>query len=127
MTDTANLKFRLGFNANTFTSPKIGGVTRHTVKLIEAVHKLAPKVEIFLYANRELSPSLLKRIPFAKPRIFPARPYFLWEQIALPLHLGRDSIDVFHATTNTGLPYLRPFFTGTVQTVHDVFTHDNID
>lgn len=124
--DLANLSFRLGFNANTFTSPKIGGFTRHTLNLIEAIHKAAPKIEIFLYANRELSLSLLKRIPFAKPRIWPVRPYLLWEQIALPLQLGLDSIDVFHSTVNTGVPYFRPFFTGTVQTVHDLFTHDNM-
>lgn len=122
--EPSKLKFRLGFNATVLASPKIRGITRHTLNLIDGIHRLAPNIEIFLFSNRELSPSLLKRIPFAKPRICSVHPSLLWEQAVLPLQLGWESIDIFHSTQNSGTPFFRPFYTSTVQTIHDISAHE---
>jgi glycosyltransferase involved in cell wall biosynthesis len=119
-------KIRIGFLASTFTSPKLGGFSRHTLNLIEALSADNPDFEFFLYSNRELAPSHLKRIPKAVPRVLPIKPYFLWEQIGLPIQLSLDRIDIFHSTTNTGVPFFRPFFTSVVQTIHDTFTHQSL-
>mgnify|MGYP003393764794 CR=1 FL=1 len=121
-----NRKIRIGFLASTFTSPKLGGFSRHTINLIESLGQANPDFEFFLYFNRELAPSLLKRIPWAIPRILPLKPYLLWEQVGLPIQLSLDRIDIFHSTTNTGVPFFRPFFTAVVQTIHDTFTHDGL-
>lgn len=123
----AHKRLRVGFNASPFTDPCIRGFHRHTRNLILNLHReYGDQLEIFLYSNRDLCPEAQAEFTFAKIRVLPLRPYGLWEQVALPILMALDSLQVYHSTTNFGIPLLRPFFTSTVLTLHDLFAVDEM-
>lgn len=120
-------RIRVGINANPFTDPRIRGFNRYTLNLIKAIHSEYPDdFEFILYCNRDLAQEIIDEIPFVRIRVLPLRPYEFWEQIVLPILLALDSVDIYHSTTNFGVPLFRPFFTSTVLTLHDLFTVDEI-
>ncbi len=108
---------RVGVNARLLASPSLRGWNRYTVNLLRELPSLG--VELVLYADRELHPTHLARIPDGsyRVRVGSRGRYPYWEQVWLPQQAKCDEIDILHSPINFGLPWSCPV--PSVLTLHD--------
>jgi glycosyltransferase involved in cell wall biosynthesis len=106
---------RIGIDARHLTHPQQGGFKSYTQSLVAAIAKVDRQNDYFVYTDRpsdeitELPDNFRVRIIQGS---LPVR-----EQIAMPIALARDHVDVAHFLSNTA-PLLARF--PYVLTVHDV-------
>jgi glycosyltransferase involved in cell wall biosynthesis len=98
-----NLK--IAINARLLASPDLRGWNRYTVNLLAALPDHG--VELFLYADAELCPDHLARLPKGSYQVRVARPmkYLRWEQRWVPAQCRKDGVEVFHSPFNFGIPW----------------------
>jgi hypothetical protein len=108
---------RVGVNARLLASPSLRGWNRYTVNLLRELPSLG--VELVLYADQELHPTHLARIPDGsyRVRVGSRGRYPYWEQVWLPQQAKRDQIEILHSPINFGLPWSCPV--PSVLTLHD--------
>src|SRR5664280_1393704 len=98
---------RIGFDGRILTHYAMRGLARYTVELFRAMKELAGNdIELFSFSTGAPAAEFLAELDIT-PVIFLARRELLWEHLELPRQLRRLRIDVFHATAERGLPYLR--------------------
>jgi glycosyltransferase involved in cell wall biosynthesis len=114
-------RLRVGFNARTFSSPRLRGFSRHALSLLRALRALADAPEIHLFSDVPLAPELAGELAGFPLHLARVRPHLAWEQVALPALLRRAGVSVFHAATNIGVPAWAPGI-ARVATVHDLIT-----
>lgn len=113
---------RIGVFGRVFHHGKIRGLSRHTLNLLLAIHRVAPEVEIYIYSDIPIIEKFKELLNFATFRDHKVRPHMYWEQVILPLQLRRDKIQVFHSPVNIGVPYAcKALGVQTVLTLHDIF------
>jgi len=112
---------RVAFDARVLSKP-LRGIGSYVVNLFKSMSLLAPNISFLGYMQakpfRNLAYDFFKMYNFD----FPGDRLRLWEQIALPFHLAKSGVSLFHATANT-LPYWSRV--PVVLTVHDVM-FDNV-
>lgn len=115
---------KIGFNGRPLASTHTRGFLRYTKNLVLSLHELYPQVEIHFFSDKPIASSFKTQHPdfFYHDRFF--RPHLLWEQVQLPRLLYLNQIDIYHSTSNVGLPLVHPRTRiGLVVTVHDAITH----
>ncbi|MCM2322383.1 MAG: glycosyltransferase family 4 protein [Oligoflexia bacterium] len=118
---------RLGFNGRTFSSDRVRGFTRHTVELLKALQVLPDHKDIHLFSDRPMArihQDALAALRFHRSRV---RPHLAWEQASLPVEMAMHRIEVFHSTTNIGVPIFPVNPVKRVVTVHDLITLDQLE
>jgi len=104
---------KIGIDARFLTHPQRGGFKSYTGAIVSALAEVDPGNEYILYADRPCD----RRLP-ANFRIRPVKGLnaVIREQIALPLIMRKDGIDLAHFPCNTGpiMPFL-PM----IATIHD--------
>ena len=106
---------RIGLDARHLTHPQQGGFKSYTQSLVAAIAKVDQRNEYFVYTDR-LSEEAMEFPENFRVRVvqgsLPVR-----EQVAMPIALARDRVEVAHFLSNTAPLLLRcPY----VLTVHDV-------
>ncbi len=114
---------RIGIDARFLTHPQAGGFRTYTRSLVAALAEVDGENEYVLYVDRvpddapTLGPNFrLQAVPEEVPLLG-----MVWrEQSALPRHIKRDRLDVFHAPCLTA-PLRLPC--PSVVTIHDMIWH----
>lgn len=114
--------YRVGLNARCLSSDRIRGFARHTLSLIRAMEELERAPEIHLFSDLEIAEAHRSALSRCKAHIKNVRPHLAWEQMVLPADIALSRVEVFHSTTNVGLPALLPVMIPKVITVHDLIT-----
>lgn len=114
-------KLKVGINGRPLCHSSIRGLARHTLELIEHLHKEYPFIEIFLYTYGNIHPIFKQRLPFVHIREFHPLVKIFWDLWLLPRALKKDEVLLFHSTNNTGLPFDNRC--KKILTVHDDLTH----
>lgn len=83
---------RIGIDVREFQQSKMTGIGRYLLNFLEWAAKEKPDTEFFLYGNQHTK--LPVKAQNFKERIIPEKITFFWDQVLLPLHLKRDSIDI---------------------------------
>jgi glycosyltransferase involved in cell wall biosynthesis len=96
------------------------GINRYTMNLLWELSQ-SGQAELVLFSDRPVHPMFHGEFPFEEV-CFESRREIIWEQWDLPRRLRQAKIDVFHAPSNRGLPWLRSC--RYVLTIHD--TVENI-
>lgn len=117
----------LGINARILHDPKPRGLARHTLNLIRGLSGIELSPRIRLYSDVPIADAHKPALAGVEYRETSLRPHLLWEQAALPLQLFREKVDVFHSPLNLGVPFALPRGVGTVLTVHDLFTFEDLE
>ncbi len=81
---------RIGINARPLTDPRMRGFARYIVNLLQAMHKIHPDAEFYLYANRPVAPGHKEALPFAHWREELVRPKLCWQRYALRRGIQKD-------------------------------------
>ncbi len=100
-------KLQIAFNSSCMHPDAIGGWARYTRSLIESLrerHSKEVDVHEFWNENKQI--------------------HTVWEQFRLPRSIVGQSIDVFHAPANGGLPLMLSQIPS-VLTVHDLFSEED--
>ena len=113
---------RIGIDAQFLTHPQPGGFKTYTENLVTSLAEIDAENEYFLYLDRTPNEDL--KIP-QKPNFtcrivagdYPGIGMPWREQIALPLQVARDRLDLFHSPCQTGPLFLT---CPSVVTIHDV-------
>jgi glycosyltransferase involved in cell wall biosynthesis len=108
-------QLRIGLDARHLTHPQEGGFKSYTKSLVAAIAKVDRRNEYFIYTDRS-SDTMMEFPDNFRVKIvqggLPVR-----EQIAMPIALARDHVEVAHFLSNTAPLLVRcPY----VLTVHDV-------
>lgn len=112
---------RIGIDARFLTHPQQGGFKSYTECLLRGLADVDKSFEYILYTDRRI-----KQLPFDLPDNFRIKRVWgvnaiLREQVALPLAMRRDGVDVAHYLCNTGSIFpICP----SVLTVHDTMPID---
>lgn len=105
---------KIGLDARYFTHPQEGGFRSYTLNLVAAIARVDTQNDYVLYTDRPLEGDLPGEnfsVRVAQGSL-PVR-----EQVAMPIALARDRVDVAHFMCNTAPLLIRcPF----VLTIHDV-------
>ncbi|MCM2278061.1 MAG: glycosyltransferase family 4 protein [Oligoflexia bacterium] len=113
---------RIGFNGRTFSDDRVRGFTRHTLELLGALEALPARKELHLFSDRRIAAAHLSALSRFRQHRSRVKPHLAWEQAALPVELAMSRIEVFHSTTNIGVPYFPLSAVKRVVTVHDLIT-----
>lgn len=116
--NTAHSPLRIGIDGRVLTHYEMRGFARYTVELFRAMKESAGReIELVSFSPEPVAQEFREMLDIT-PVVFKASREILWEQVELPRQLARERIDVFHATTNRGLPYRRT--AKYVLTCHDI-------
>jgi glycosyltransferase involved in cell wall biosynthesis len=96
---------RIGIDARFITSQPRRGIGNYSLNLVREIVKIDISVEYFLYIAEPDVEGILSNLPNVKIRQLWPSTYPLWENIALPIAVIEDHIDVLHCLGNTA-----PFF-----------------
>lgn len=107
---------RIGVNARCLEESDTRGLSRYASCLLRAL-SARPDVELVLFSMAPPAPVHLHGVR-AQVVVFGGRES-AWQERALPAHLARERIDVFHAPADRGLPWRRGC--PQVVTVHDSY------
>jgi glycosyltransferase involved in cell wall biosynthesis len=109
---------RIGIDGRVLMHYEMRGFARYTMELFRAMKEIAGNsIDLYSFSPGPIAPEFLSELQI-KPVVFQARRETLWEHVELPKHLRQTQMDVFHVTTNRGLPYLRAC--KYVVTCHDI-------
>ncbi len=109
---------RVGIDGRVLMHYEMRGFARYTVELCRAMKEIAGRdVELISFSPEPVAREFLRLLDIT-PVVFKASREILWEQVELPRQLAKERIDVFHVTTNRGLPYRR--VAKYVVTCHDI-------
>jgi hypothetical protein len=115
---SASPPLRIGIDGRVLMHYEMRGFARYTLELFRAMKEVAGgKVDLYSFSPEPIAPEFLAELELT-PVVFAARREILWEQVELPRQLRLHRMDVFHATGNRGLPYMRAC--KYVLTCHDV-------
>lgn len=95
------------------------GIGTYSLNLLIRLVFISKDIKFLLYTDRVDSEGILPDGPNVEVRILQPSPYPLWEQIALPLAVLRDRLDLLHTLGNTA-PLLLPGRTQLVLSLMDV-------
>jgi len=110
------VSLRVGINARHLSLPEMRGVNRYTLNLLRELSRTG-EVELILFTDRSVHSMFHGHFPFEEVCFTSAREV-IWEQWDLPRRLRDAKIDIFHAPSNRGLPWLRAC--RYVLTIHDI-------
>jgi len=109
---------RIGIDGRVLMHYEMRGFARYTVELFRAMKQIADgEIELISFSPEPLAREFLELLDI-RPVVFQAPREILWEQVELPRRLAKERIDVYHVTTNRGLPYRR--VAKYVVTCHDI-------
>ena len=92
---------RVGIDARFITRHPRRGIGNYSLHVVNALVKLHPEVQFFLYIAIPDSEGILPRAPNVTVRQLKMPAYPLWEQIALPRAAREDRLDILHGLGNT--------------------------
>jgi glycosyltransferase involved in cell wall biosynthesis len=110
-------RLRVGFDARVLAIPHVRGWTRYATNLLRAL-SMRQDVELVLFTREEPWREHLDGVRAQVIRLEAARET-LWNDWVLPRRLRAESIDVFHALADRGLPCWKPC--PLVVTLHNSF------
>ncbi len=97
-------RLRVGIDGRIFMHYEMRGFARYAVELFGAMKEIAgDEIELVSFSPGPVARAFLELLDIT-PVVFPARREILWEQVDLPSQLAKEHVDVFHVTTNRGLP-----------------------
>lgn len=97
------------------------GIGNYIYHLLSEFQRLMPDgFRFILYADRTADPAVTARFQgdLFTVRVLPAPNFAWWEQVALPLAVRRDRVDLLHCTANIAPVIFKPC--RLVTTIHDV-------
>lgn len=107
---------RVGIDARLVRVPR--GIGNAIQGLLNGLSRISPNHEILIYTDSSLEAGKIPDAPGFTLRILRPAVYPYWEQVAFPIALARDRIDVVHCPGNTG-PLWGLGRTRLVVTIHD--------
>lgn len=116
--NAAHSALRIGIDGRVLMHYEMRGFARYTIELFRAMKEIAGReIELVTFSPEPVAREFREMLDIT-PVVFKASREILWEQVDLPRQLAQQRIDVFHATTNRGLPYRRA--AKYVLTCHDI-------
>lgn len=112
-------RFKVGIDARFAIRHPRRGIGTYSLNLLTSLVLIAKDIEFVLYTDRIDSDGVLPVGPNVKVHRLRPSLYPLWEQIALPLAVVRDRLDLLHTLGNTA-PLLLPGRTQLVLSLMDV-------
>jgi glycosyltransferase involved in cell wall biosynthesis len=108
---------KIGIEAQRLFRRRKHGMDLAALELIRNLQKIDRENDYVIFVKPDEDNECLKETPNFKIVQIEARNYGLWEQVALPLAVRREKIDVLHCTSNTA-----PWFPGAplIVTLHDI-------
>jgi len=108
---------KIGIEAQRLYRRRKHGMDLAALELIRNLQKLDRKNDYVIFVKPGEDNECLKESANLKIVQIEARNYGLWEQVALPLAVRRENLDILHCTSNTA-----PWFPGapTIVTLHDI-------
>lgn len=110
---------RIGIDARFALRAPLRGIGTYSLQLIRSLVTSSSSVEFVLYTDRKDYEQTLPSKPNVSVKCLRPATYPLWEQIALPLAVNQDGVDILHCLGNTA-PLILPHSTKLVATIHDV-------
>jgi glycosyltransferase involved in cell wall biosynthesis len=114
-----SINMRIAFDARFALANTRRGIGNYSLGLLMELIPLLADHEIILYSDRKCNVTDIPEFLVSHVRVIGLPFYPLWEQVALPLALVRDKIDLFHALGNTA-PIFMPKGVKLILTMHDV-------
>lgn len=109
---------RIGIDAR-FAVRNRRGIGNYTLMLIQQLAEFDKINEYVIYIDRVDDQQVLPKQANFTVKILSPSNYLLWEQIALPLAVNKDKIEVLHCTANTA-PLILSSQIRLISTVHDI-------
>lgn len=102
-----NLELHIGFDARHLISKILRGIDRYTVGLVRELVNQGVKVTLF---HREREPLNLAHIEGLSCNVIGLKDYsgLYWEQVAVPIAILQEKINVYHAPSERGVPLFAP-------------------
>src|SRR5690606_12150044 len=117
-------KLKIGIEVQRLFRQKKHGMEVVALELIREIQKLDSFNEYILYARTDIDENcIIERDNFVKKSL-PAKSYFTWEQITLPLEFRKDNVDILHSTCNTSTLFSK---VPLILTLHDIIYLENIN
>lgn len=113
------LNMRIGIDARFITRQPRRGIGNYSLNLVNALVSLDGSVEFVLYIADADSESLLPQLPNVRVRQLWPSNYPIWENVALPIAVKQDKIDIVHCLGNTA-PIFLPSSVKMVLSIMDV-------
>lgn len=110
---------KIAFDARFALANSRRGIGNYSLGLLTELIPLLADHEVILYSDVKCNDAAIPEFLKSHVRVIGLPLYPLWEQVALPLALLKDQIDVFHALGNTA-PIFMPSGVKLVLTLHDV-------
>jgi glycosyltransferase involved in cell wall biosynthesis len=115
---------RVALDARSLASPSLRGWDRYTVALARGLQARGVEVVLLHRARAPLVEGHLDHMPCEIVGL-PDRGTLWWEQVAVPLALRTQRIDLYHAPTEYGVPFAAPC--PVALTVHSATAHSYAD
>jgi glycosyltransferase involved in cell wall biosynthesis len=112
-------KFTVGIDARFITRQPRRGIGNYSLNLVNELVKLVSKVDFILYIAEPDVENILPQLPNVRIRQLWPSIYPLWENIALPIAVKQDKLDILHCLGNTA-PLLIPSNVQLVLSIMDV-------
>lgn len=110
---------KIGIDARFITRQPRRGIGNYSLNLVNELVRLDPAAEFVLYIAESDIEKILPTLPNVKIRQLRPSLYPLWENVALPLAVMRDRIDVLHCLGNTA-PFFLPSSVRLILSIMDV-------
>lgn len=110
---------KIAFDARFALSKSRRGIGNYSLGLLTKLIPLLSDHEVILYSDSKCIDEDIPDFLISNVRVIGVPFYPLWEQVALPLALIKDQVDVFHALGNTA-PIFLSSRVKLILTLHDV-------
>jgi glycosyltransferase involved in cell wall biosynthesis len=110
---------RIGIDARFITRKPRRGIGNYSLNLVNALVNLDSSIEFVLYIAEADNESLLPQLPNVRIRQLWPTSYPFWENIALPIAVKQDDLDILHCLGNTA-PLFLPSSVQLVLSIMDV-------
>lgn len=97
---------KIGIDARFITRQPRRGIGNYSLNLVNELVKIDPAIEYILYIAQPDYEKILPRLPNVKIRLLWPSFYPIWENVALPIAVKKDKIDLLHCLGNTAPLFL---------------------
>lgn len=120
LSDIKMSELHIAFDARHLTSRVLRGMDRYTVGLVRELVNQGIKVTLFHRDREPLNPAHIENLGC---NVIGLRDYsgLYWEQVAVPMAILREKIDIYHAPAERGVPLFAPC--PVVFTIHSLTEH----
>jgi glycosyltransferase involved in cell wall biosynthesis len=104
---TKEFRLKIGIDARFITRQPRRGIGNYSLNLVNELTQIDPKIEYVLYIAHPDDENILPNLPNVKIHLLWPSIYPLWENIALPIAVKKDKIDLLHCLGNTAPLFLQ--------------------